>query len=78
MESDLWSLLADLLTRTVGQSLNSELEKVRSVIPETSVHLQNTIAQADFLLYRLEEKHRQKIIARILGDISVWVEHVWQ
>ncbi|VDK22613.1 unnamed protein product [Taenia asiatica] len=77
MESDLWSLLAELLTRTVGQSVNSELGKVRSVIPENSVQLQNIIAKADFLLHRLEEKHRQKVIARILGDISVWVEHIW-
>ncbi|KAL5965128.1 hypothetical protein TSMEX_007118, partial [Taenia solium] len=77
MESDLWSLLAEVLTRTVGQSVNSELGKVRSVIPENSVQLQNIIAKVDFILHRLEEKHRQKVIARILGDISVWVEHIW-
>ncbi|EUB57925.1 Pyridoxal-dependent decarboxylase domain-containing protein [Echinococcus granulosus] len=77
MESDMWSLLAELLTRTVGQSANSEIEKVRSLIPETDVHLQNTVNQVDFLLHHLEEKHRQRIISRILGDISVCVEHIW-
>ncbi|KAL5105388.1 Pyridoxal-dependent decarboxylase domain-containing protein 1 [Taenia crassiceps] len=77
MEPDLRSLLTELLTQTLGRSLNSELEKVRSIIPETSVQLQKHIAQADFLLHRLEEKHRQKITACILGDISVWVKHIW-
>ena len=78
MESDLWTLLSDLLTRTVGQPANSELEKVRSVIPESSLQLQNIATLADSLLHHLDEKNRQKLIARVLADVSVCVEHIFQ
>ncbi|VDM33304.1 unnamed protein product [Hydatigera taeniaeformis] len=77
MESDLWSLLNDLLTRTVGHSVTAELEKFRSIIPEAGMQLLNIVSQADFFLNRLEERHRQKIISAIIGDIYARVEHIF-
>uniref|UniRef100_A0A5K3F2L7 Pyridoxal-dependent decarboxylase domain-containing protein 1 n=2 Tax=Mesocestoides corti TaxID=53468 RepID=A0A5K3F2L7_MESCO len=77
MESELWSLLTQLLTRTLGQSVNSELEKVRAVFPQAGLHLQNIISQLDSLLRFMDEKYRQKLILRILSDISIWVEQIW-
>ena len=78
MESELWNILSDLLTRTLGQPVINEIEKVRSVIPESSIQLQNIVDLADSILRHLGEKSRQKIIARVLADISVCVEHIWQ
>lgn len=78
MESELRNLLAELITRTLDQAMDSQLEKIRSMIPETNVQLQTIVAQADSLLHHLEDRHRQRIFARILGNISVWIEHIWQ
>nr|CDS27291.1 integrator complex subunit 4 [Hymenolepis microstoma] len=77
MESELWNLLSELVTRTLGHSVNSQLERVRSKIPESSLQLQTIVAQVDSLLHHLEGRYRQRILTRILSSISVGIEHIW-
>lgn len=78
MESELWNLLSELVTRTLGQAVNSQLEKIRSTIPESNLQLQTIVAQVDSLLLHLEDRHRYQILMRILSNISVGIEHIWQ
>lgn len=78
MDSELWNLLSELVTRALGQAVNSQIEKIRSTIPESSVQLQTIVAQVDSLLHQLEDRHRQQILTRILSNISVGIEHIWQ
>ncbi|VDO09639.1 unnamed protein product [Rodentolepis nana] len=77
MESELWNLLSELVTRTLGHSMNSQLERVRSQIPESCLQLQAIVGQIDSLLHHLEGRHRQRILTRILSSISVGIEHIW-
>ncbi|KAM3178852.1 hypothetical protein ACTXT7_001746 [Hymenolepis weldensis] len=77
MESELWNLLSELVTRTLGQAVNSQLEKIRSIIPESNLQLHTIVAQVDSLLLHLEDRHRYQILMRILSSISVGIEHIW-
>ncbi|VDL40850.1 unnamed protein product [Hymenolepis diminuta] len=77
MESELWNLLSELVTRTLGQAVNSQLEKIRSTIPEGNLQLQTIVAQVDSLLLHLEDRHRYQILMRILSNVSVGIEHIW-
>ncbi|KAM7543085.1 hypothetical protein Aperf_G00000005431 [Anoplocephala perfoliata] len=77
MESEIWNLLTELVARTLGQAMDSQLEKVRSMIPESGVQLQTIVVRADSLFHHLEDRHRQQILAHILSNISIWIEHIW-
>ncbi len=78
MESEVWNVLSHLLNQTVGQSASNELEKVRSAAPINGLKVHSIVYQFDFLLRTLDEKHRQKLSARVLSDVSVWVEQIWR